>query len=258
MGVLNPIEDTFLKEIMNTRRRLSSIERARQPYVGDWNDFNVSDFSYQSNNILNVNTDMPVDQFFKVGDKFRINQSGYKYFYIIALDTTNNRIQISGGDDYTFTNAAFTEVSNSRLTNPSGHPLVFDFSTSMTVYTFVASWNNDSARFTGGTGSKSGKFSMMGNLVVIWYSAGTTNMRANVVTVNFSSPIIQGPATVGNSTSTILTTGAISGGADIHVSVLYNPVEPSGMGAVIIANRLLGSPFDSGAWGLDFTMIGIV
>jgi len=255
---INPVDKTFPTYLKDLNRKVDNLNKSRQPFIGDWFKFNVADFTYVSNNVVQANSEFDISQFFQIGDKIWITQTTEKYFYVVNLDTSNNRIQLSAGDDFTFTNASFTLFAKSGLPKPQGHPLSFNFSASATIYAFVASWTNDTSRFGGGTGSISARFAMIGNLVILWYSLGTTDFRANVVAVNVSSPIPLTTTSVGNVTSTILTTGAIGGGSDIHVSTMFNPVEQGGMGAVILANRLLGTPFDTGSWGIDFTLIGIV
>lgn len=96
----------------------------------DWKEFNPSNFTYSSATRVSVSNYTPAD-LFQVGDKLRLTQTTVKYFYIYAVGS--NYIDISGGTDYTFVNAAVTAIATSRLSNPSGHPLVFTYTPTLTA-----------------------------------------------------------------------------------------------------------------------------
>lgn len=59
---------------------------------------------------------------FEVGDKIRFKQGGgYKYFYVTAVTSTS--LSITGGSEYTLTNAAITDFWASKATSPVDWPL---------------------------------------------------------------------------------------------------------------------------------------
>lgn len=245
--------DIFLKTISGIDKRVSNLERSSQPQLIDWNSWNVSLFSYVSNNLLQVDTNVDVETYFQVGDKVKVTQTTDKYFYIIEVDTVNNQILLNAGDDYTFTNGAFTYFAISRLANPSGHPLVFDYSTGVQIQTTtMANSYNDTAEFTGNT--KVAKYSMNGSIASIWYNLGTTSLRAGVILVEVSSPFkARADSGDGIWQSGTLWDGTIDSGADIQViskwtnTTLLVGTHNTELGPVI-EPRSYGT-YDTGTWG---------
>ena len=70
--------------------------------------------------VITVPTDATT--FFEVGDKIRFKQGGgYKYFYVTAVTSTS--LSISGGGEYTLTNAAITDFYLSKWVSPVDWPL---------------------------------------------------------------------------------------------------------------------------------------
>ena len=96
-----------------------------QELSNDWVQMLVTDFSYVGVNIVGTNFD--ARKYFQIGDRIRIIQSStYKYFYIV--DIVETYIKLVGGSD-TFTSAALTNISFSRLQSPLGISNGFDFNT---------------------------------------------------------------------------------------------------------------------------------
>lgn len=245
--------DLFLENIKNIDRRVSNLERTTQPQFIDWNSWNISLFSYVSNNLIEVNENMNVGIYFQVGDKVKITQTTDKYFYIIKIDTVNNQILLNAGDDYTFTNGTFTYFAISRLANPTGHPLVFDYSTGVQIQTNDGiSIYDDTAEFTGNT--KIAKYSMNGSIVSIWYNLGTMTFRENIISVEVSSPFkARVDSADGIWQSGTLWDGTINSGTDIQTlskwtnMTLLVGTHNTELGP-IIESRVYGV-FDSGTWG---------
>ena len=119
MQPLNPLDDTLAYTLNALKQDIDALQRARQPYYGDWIEIGVSSLSYSANNILN--TAISYVSILNVGDKVKISQGGSdKYFFIYKV--TSTQIYVNGGTDYTFTNSAFTTFAFSRASNPLGHP----------------------------------------------------------------------------------------------------------------------------------------
>lgn len=168
---LSPTQDDLAKYIKNLESRLESLERARQIYKGDWIDLNVGDLSYNSNNVINTSLDLR--NVIGIGDKIRINQSGYKYFYVV--DIGSNFLRLSGGDMYTFTNVSFTTFSYSKIASPIGHPIRFSFNP------IVKMEPSKGSTVLAMDSETNAQFSMIGNEVTIEFNLkNTTNTVPNI------------------------------------------------------------------------------
>ena len=67
---------------------------------------------------------------YSVGDKIKLTQTTEKKFYIISVADT--AIGITGGTDYTLTNAAITSPYYSHMASPVGFPGYFNFTVTPT------------------------------------------------------------------------------------------------------------------------------
>jgi len=257
--------EKFLSTIKDLSSRLDNLERTSQPQLIDWYEYNPSYFTRYADNVITVDTKIIVENVFQIGDKVRINQGGYKYFYIIYIDTATNRITLSGGDDYVFTSSAFTSFGTSKLPTPFGHPLIFDYSTSSLVYTADSTTTyNDSAKFAGGDGIRSAKFSMNGPIVQVWFELGTTAMRSGILSVELSTPFLaRTDSSDGIYLSAFLYDGSIDlGGGVYSVDTLYKWFNTTlligthaSQLAVLIGPRDLGASFSSGTWGWNGSIV---
>jgi len=118
--------EQLANEIKGLNNRLSALENTRQPQVSDWYDFNTGIFTYSADNILIASSDYTASEIFTIGDKVRIYQGGaYKYFYVIYINDTDNKIYIANNKSAsgTFNSDAFSIISISKLSNPEGHPV---------------------------------------------------------------------------------------------------------------------------------------
>lgn len=93
----------------------------------DWTYLTPALFSYSANNVLVGSSSIDVEDYFSVGDKVKLYQGSLKYFYVIRVDASTNKVYLDAGDDYTYTNSSITYIAKSSLTNPSGHPLEFKY-----------------------------------------------------------------------------------------------------------------------------------
>lgn len=107
-------------------------------------------WAYASATTITVPSDATAK--YSVGDKLRLTQSTVKYFYVTAVTTTV--LTITGGTDYTLTNAAISDISYSKSATPSGFPQVFSY---------APTWGN----VTQGNGTLTSKFSMNGKEVSV-------------------------------------------------------------------------------------------
>lgn len=253
--------EIFLNTIKDIDKRVSNIERTSQPQLIDWYELNPSLFTYSSDNVLIIDDSLVTAQFFQVGDKIRINQSGYKYFYIIEADYTAKTITLNAGDDYTFTNASFTSFGFSRIASPTGHPLVFDYSNDVKIYTYgISGYYDDTSAFE----LHDLKYSMNGPVVQLWVAISTSTLRADTFRIAISTPFLsrEGMAELIYGTNVLLA-GSYGSGMDVHtlydwsnwvVGVDPGPF-PSEAGMEIYTLGLGGS-FDPGAfwWVCNMTV----
>ena len=109
---------------------------------------------------------------YQKGDKIKItNNSATKYFYIVSVADTV--LTVSGGDDYTVHNSAITNPFYSKMENPQGFPLRFNYTPTISV--------------SGGTApsyaSNECTFSISGSIVNVWgYLSNTTGGTAGTTT----------------------------------------------------------------------------
>lgn len=122
---LNPLLETLSRSIGDLDRRLKSLERARQPYQGDWIDLNPTDITYISPGVFQINN---VDILF-IGDKIKLIQSGItKYFYVDYQDVETSIIfTLIPNGTVTFDSSDITSFAYSRVNTPSGFPAYFDW-----------------------------------------------------------------------------------------------------------------------------------
>lgn len=62
---------------------------------------------------------------YQKGDKIKLTQTTVKYFYVIGVADT--LLTITGGTDYTLVSAAITSPYYSKIENPQGFPILFNW-----------------------------------------------------------------------------------------------------------------------------------
>ena len=264
--MMNPVDLRFPRRLDTLEKKIVALEKARQRPWGDWYKWNAGLFAFNSTDattnstLVDVNSEMPVEDFFKVGDTVWIEQTTDKYFYVLEVDDVANTITINGGDTFTFINAAFTFLAIGLVPAPSGHPKILDISTTMKVWTFVpaATYTDDSANFTGGFGSRTLKYYMDGPIVTYLVDLGTTNLRANATAVIITTPFIKrSQSSVDNKLS-----GTLIAGTDVSpdIHVLYQWVDSTGAPVSSdltfdIFSRNLGAAFTAGTWAFSGNLI---
>ena len=108
---------------------------------------------------------------YQKGDKVRFKQGGgYKYGYLVTVADT--LLTFFGGSDYSVANSAITDVAISRVENPFGFPLQFNWAASIT-------------NLTQGNGVLTAKCKMNGSLVTgrVEFVFGSTSSMGSVPTL---------------------------------------------------------------------------
>jgi len=186
---INPVDTSLADKLKDLEARIDATQKTRQPYLGDWYEFNTSLFTYVSDNIVDVDDSIVLLDVFQIGDKVRVTQDGgYKYFYIIKLTTATNQITLNGGTDYTFDNSTFSTFGISKLVSPAGFPTAFNFASN--------------ANFSGGSGvsitTNVATYSMQGSVLFLsyrisWsYSSAPTGLDVDLPFTQGDTGMIQG------------------------------------------------------------------
>lgn len=129
-----------------------SDRRIRSDRTDDGWHYANEDWAYASATTITVPTGATLR--YSVGDKISFYQSGsQKFFYITGVASTV--LTVTGGSDYTVANATITQPRHSTHATPFGFPGYFNF---------TPSWTN----LTPGSGTNSGKFSMIGKTCNVW------------------------------------------------------------------------------------------
>jgi hypothetical protein len=123
---ISPVDNSFIDKVKDMDKNINNLQRTRQPYVGEWYEFNPTLFAYVSDNVVSMDQSLVDNRTFQIGDKIRIFQDGaYKFFNIVDINSSN--ISLLGGSDYTFDNSAFTTFALSRSDDAYGFPPLFNF-----------------------------------------------------------------------------------------------------------------------------------
>lgn len=142
-------------------------------------------WTYASSTTITVPSDATAK--YSIGDKVRLKQGGgYKYFYIINVAST--MLTITGGSDYTLTNASITDNDVSKVSTQVGFPQWFSYTPSYTGF---------SSNPTGGVN----RFKISENTVTVMRRTGTAG-TSNGVTF-----LITAPVTSANTTTDFWTGG---------------------------------------------------
>ncbi len=251
--------EQFLETIKNLDRRISGLERTTQPQLIDWYEMNPSLFTYSSDNVLTLDDSLVTAQFFQMGDKIRINQSGYKYFYIIEVDYTAKTITLNAGDDYTLTNATFTSFGFSRIANPLEFPQVFTYEPNIysVIYPMVY---DDTLNYDGVKGARQLYFSMTGCFVTISFSIVSYFHRVDTTGIIISTPFVGEIPVIG--ANIMQSTGLMSMGGTSTGDIYFYSFVASDFGMTtpvnigIGVNPLGGGTFNSGDLSMAETLTG--
>ena len=248
---LIPPDKSFTNFIKNIDKRVSASERARQIDFGDWREYNLSLFTYVSDNLVELDSEIILTDNFQVGDKVKVIQdSTDKYFYIIKVDSATNRLTLDAGSVHTFTNDAYTYFAISKMASPLGHPLVFDYTDDVVI---TDGTSDLTAIFSDGT-AKNTQYAMSGNIVQIWLELSTFDLPTGVNSILVSTPFLHRPEMASSIKNTNhLLAGAETSIGDIHTLYAWQDwtdsvgTFPSEAG-IEISPLILGGEFDELAW----------
>jgi len=172
IGIGSPVENTKVGELQGdiwlTKNGKLVVNNS------DWVEFDIGNFSYSSDNVLSV-SGIDASLKFQVGDRIRIEQTTTKYFYVYAVSST--QLKLAGGAN-TFNSSAFTSVSRSGLSVPSGMGGTLPYTLVETADTGTPTFNDQDARF-----------SMTGNIVNLYIDCGvnfSTSTQQLKLTLPFS------------------------------------------------------------------------
>jgi hypothetical protein len=125
---------------------------------------------------------------FEVGDKIKLTQTTVKYFYVTGVADTV--LTVTGGSDYTLSNATITSPYYSRAASPVGFPtwfnqavVVYGFSSDPTgmASQFMIQGKSCTVRYSDSGSGTSDSTSKYVDLPVTVSLAGTTTMLTNVM-----------------------------------------------------------------------------
>jgi hypothetical protein len=140
---------------------------------------------------------------YAVGDRIKLTQTTVKYFYVISVADT--ALGITGGTDYTLTNAAITSPYFSHMASPVGFPSRFAYAPTI--------------GFTAGTApntvsSSTYYFSLTGKTCTVSTYTNYTNAGATVTAATVTLPIAHasGPHSA---------YGSLSVGSTPNLSLVY-------------------------------------
>jgi len=179
METLNPIQNDLVKVISDHRKRLESIEKARQQTWIDWFAFNPSLVTMSGTKNIFTLTGTTDAVSLQTGDRIRAIQGGVtKYFFVKDLTTTTGQqvVTVEAGTDYSLTaSTAITSLFFSRSIRPQGFPDVFNFAS-------VPASDGDPAQVTS-PGIFTGKFYMIGSIVFV--SASRIGLTLNTAVATY-------------------------------------------------------------------------
>lgn len=144
-----------------------------------WVDDSAATWTYASATTFTVTGDRTA--IFSKGTRIKLTQTTAKYFVVVgsshAAGTTT--VTISGGTDYTLTNAAISANYYSYTSNPQGYPDWF---------AYTPTWTGASTNPTIGNGSIVGSFQVSGRLAhirVLIVMGSTTTYGTGIWTVSY-------------------------------------------------------------------------
>ena len=165
----NPLNNTLAQKIGDLDSRLKALEYARQPYISDWRG--ISEPATAAVNGLTTFTSTTYDATanFSIGDKIRLKQGGaYEYFYVSAVAA--NTVTFNAGSDYATTAAAVTDLAVSKVLTPSGHPVLFNYTSVLTT---------DGPKTITAQGNLTARFSLVGRNCFIEVIRNTFSVSNN-------------------------------------------------------------------------------
>lgn len=128
MDTLRLQDNEFLNQLNRNQEEIRRLNRAPQPFYGDWLQI-LEPLDYvDSENVEFQNASVVAKNLLSVGDFIRWKQAGdsnFRYGYVVSRE--DNNVRIFGGTDYPLANLAITEFHRGVTDNPIGHPILLDF-----------------------------------------------------------------------------------------------------------------------------------
>lgn len=108
--ILDPLDNRLIKKIKRSERSSANTSLTNQPILGDGYSLNPTDYTFNSTNVIQT-TASEILRFTK-GDKIFLRQNSIdKAFYIVNVNIFQNRLTVSAGNVYSFTNHAVESIS---------------------------------------------------------------------------------------------------------------------------------------------------
>ena len=117
---------------------------------------------------------------YAVGDKIKLTQTTVKYFYVVGVASTT--LTITGGTDYTLTNAAITSPYYSHMGAPVGFPGYFNFTVTPTFTAGAAPTTEATSVCI---------FSIQGRMCTVSIYKSYTNAGTTVTLATMALPVAQ-------------------------------------------------------------------
>jgi hypothetical protein len=113
------------------------------------------------------------------GTRIRLKQGGgYKYFVVTAaVFSTDTTVTITGGTDYTLSNAGITDNSYSYEASPQGYPGYFNYTPTFTGFSVNPAVGDGSSRFA------------VNGMTCVWEHHWSTSGTSNATTFTMTAPI---------------------------------------------------------------------
>lgn len=176
--------------------------------AGGWRDI-TDTFTYSSVSGLRGTVTVPSDATtqYAVGDWISFVQTTRKYFQIVAVTSTT--LVLTGGTDFTLTNAAISDILHSKWRQPVGAPS--DFAMSANIRFFI-SGKNMHARGWGsvlGTGANAASLTVS---LALPFLNQTYDVVANCYGFKATAPATRVDVT-GSAANTLMTTSSLATGS---------------------------------------------
>lgn len=187
--------------------------------------------------------------FLTVGTKIKLTQTTTKYFYVVGVSGTT--VTVTGGSDYTLTNATITSPYFSNTASPVGFPHWF---------AYTPTWQN----VTVGNAVQNNRFKIAGRQVIVSLSFGlgtTTSFSGEPIATTPVTPSAIYSTSVVYSIGTIRMEDLATAAYDGTVYFLYSggawriSPRPSGVSGVYLAQSSM-TPTQPFTWGNGDYFVG--
>jgi hypothetical protein len=123
------VDDVQAAHINDLQDEVAAVETELLPLLTGW--IAGSGWTYASASTFTVAGN--VTALFPVGTKIKLTQTTVKYFYVVSASygAPNTTVTVTGGSDYSLTNAAITSPYYSYTANPQGFPHWFAYTSTL-------------------------------------------------------------------------------------------------------------------------------